>query len=158
MKCRQARRLASSHMTGQPAPSLIPRTVERWLTSRYVFTRLITATAALSILAAILITVFDRKEFPNVWLGLWWAVQTVTTVGYGDITPKELSGRIIAAVLMLVGIGFISLITATVAHTLLTRAGQAAEAARDEVQAASLERIERRLADLERLLREERSR
>jgi voltage-gated potassium channel len=82
----------------------------------------------------------------------------VTTVGYGDITPRELSGRIIAAVLMLVGIGFISLITATVAHTLLTRAGQAAEAARDEVQAASLERIERRLADLERLLREERSR
>jgi hypothetical protein len=73
---------------------------------------------------------------------------------------------------MLVGIGFISLITATVAHTLLTRAGEAAEAtrdqaeaardrveaARDRVEAAALERVEQRLAELERLLREERGR
>jgi voltage-gated potassium channel len=147
------------------SPRLLPRTVERWLTSRYVFTRLIAATVVMSILAAVLITVFDRKEFPNIWLALWWAVQTVTTVGYGDITPKAISGRIIASLLMLVGIGFISLITATVAHTLLTRAGEAAEAtrdqaeaARDRVEAAALERVEQRLAELERLLREERGR
>ena len=75
-------------------PKTMPRTMERWLTSRYVFPRLILTTALLAILAAVLITVFDRKEFPNIWLALWWAVQTVTTVGYGDITPDATSGRV----------------------------------------------------------------
>jgi voltage-gated potassium channel len=138
------------------APRLIPRTIERWLTSRYVFARLVGATVALSILAAVLITLFDRKEFPTVWLALWWAVQTVTTVGYGDITPQAVSGRILAALLMLVGIGFISLITATVAHTLMSRAGEAAEAERDRRVADGLRRVEQRLDEFERLLREER--
>jgi voltage-gated potassium channel len=136
------------------SPRLTPRTVERWLTSRHVFGRLIAATAALSILAAVLITLFDRKEFPTVWLGLWWAVQTVTTVGYGDITPQALSGRIMASLLMLVGIGFISLITATVAHTLMSRVSEEGELARDRETAAAFERLERRLDELERLLRE----
>jgi voltage-gated potassium channel len=137
------------------SPRLMPRTVERWLTSRHVFGRLIAATAALSILAAVLITLFDRKEFPTVWLGLWWAVQTVTTVGYGDITPQALSGRIMASLLMLVGIGFISLITATVAQTLMSRASEEGELSRDRETKAAFERLERRIDELTRLLRED---
>src|SRR5207247_1753965 len=46
---------------------------------------------------------------------LWWSVVTVSTVGYGDVAPKTGEGRLIAVVLMVVGIGVISIFTATVA-------------------------------------------
>jgi voltage-gated potassium channel Kch len=47
--------------------------------------------------------------------GIWWAIVTATTVGYGDISPVTTEGRIIAVVLMLLGIGVIGAFTATVA-------------------------------------------
>ncbi len=47
--------------------------------------------------------------------GLWWAVVTVTTVGYGDHYPVTALGQGVATVLMLVGIGLIGVLTATVA-------------------------------------------
>lgn len=45
---------------------------------------------------------------------IWWAFVTVTTVGYGDVAPTTLAGRIIAVILMLVGIGFLGILTSTV--------------------------------------------
>jgi voltage-gated potassium channel len=142
-------------MAGESSPK-IPRQIERLLTSRRVFIRLIGTTAALVILGGILMSVLDRDEFPSVWLGMWWAVQTVTTVGYGDVVPTQVQGRIIAALIMLVGIGFLSLITATVASSLLARAGEDSAAAQREAAADAFRRIERRLDELEQLLRDER--
>lgn len=49
------------------------------------------------------------------WTGVWWALVTTTTVGYGDITPSTPEGRILAAVLMVSGLGFISTLSATIA-------------------------------------------
>ena len=46
---------------------------------------------------------------------IWWSVVTATTVGYGDITPVTLGGRIVGVLLMLLGIGFIGILTATLA-------------------------------------------
>jgi voltage-gated potassium channel len=54
-------------------------------------------------------------EFASLWDGVWWAVVTVTTVGYGDLYPKTVQGRLIGVVLMFVGVGFVSLLTAAVA-------------------------------------------
>ena len=53
------------------------------------------------------------------WDGLWWAIVTVTTVGYGDRFPVTTVGRVVAVVLMLVGIGLIGVLTATVASFFL---------------------------------------
>jgi voltage-gated potassium channel len=134
---------------------MMPRRIERFLTSRHVFLRLIATTVALVIAAGVLIWIVDRDDFPSVWLGMWWAIGTVTTVGYGDVVPVQTPGRIIAAAVMVVGIAFLSLITATVASVLVSRAG--ADVPENETDiAASLERIERRLESLEREIRSRR--
>jgi voltage-gated potassium channel len=55
----------------------------------------------------------------STWDGVWWAVTTMTTVGYGDLSPKTPEGRLIAIVVMLVGIGFIAVLTGAVAQRFL---------------------------------------
>ena len=52
----------------------------------------------------------------SAWDGVWWAITTVTTVGYGDISPTTLGGRVIAIVVMVVGIGFVAIVTAAAAE------------------------------------------
>lgn len=52
---------------------------------------------------------------------LWYSVVTMTTVGYGDLTPHTMGGRMVAVVLMLGGMGLLSLFTATIASTLVTQ-------------------------------------
>lgn len=54
-------------------------------------------------------------EKMNLSDSLWWSFVTATTVGYGDISPETSIGRIIAAILMIVGIGFIGMLTGTIA-------------------------------------------
>lgn len=56
-----------------------------------------------------------RRERVVVWDGTWWAIVTVTTVGYGDVYPTSVSGRIVAIIVMLVGVGFLAVLTATIA-------------------------------------------
>ena len=51
--------------------------------------------------------------------GLWWSVQTLTTVGYGDVVPEGTAGRLIATVVMLNGIAFLTVITAAVTAVLI---------------------------------------
>jgi voltage-gated potassium channel len=72
-------------------------------------------TIAIVVLAGSVEALVDSGDFPSTWDGIWWAMVTVTTVGYGDIYPKSVDGRIIAMVVMLFGIGFLSVLTATVA-------------------------------------------
>ena len=52
---------------------------------------------------------------------MWWAVQTVTTVGYGDDVPTTAVGQILAAVVMLLGIGFVTVITASITGAFVAR-------------------------------------
>ena len=56
---------------------------------------------------------------PSVWDGVWWAVTTMTTVGYGDEYPVTTLGRVYAVALMLVGIGFIAILTGAIAERFL---------------------------------------
>ena len=86
------------------------------------------------------------KEPWTTWDGIWWAVTTVTTVGYGGLEPHTDSGRIIASAIMLVGIGFVALLTAFIADRFIK--GQ--EEKEDQILAelreirAKLEALERR--------------
>ena len=56
---------------------------------------------------------------PSVWDGTWWAISTMTTVGYGDEFPLTTVGRVLAIALMLVGIGFIAILTGAIAERFL---------------------------------------
>ena len=66
-------------------------------------------------------TLVDHQNFPSVGLGLWWAVQTVTTVGYGDNVPQNVAGRAVATLVMLGGIGFVTVITAAITSGFVAR-------------------------------------
>jgi voltage-gated potassium channel len=84
---------------------------------------LITVATALVVLASgALMRLLDHSEYPTFGRGLWWAMQTVTTVGYGDVTPEKTSGRIVAALVMLWGIAFVSILVAAITSSFVARA------------------------------------
>lgn len=83
---------------------------------------------------------------------LWWALSTVTTVGYGDRYPTTTEGRVVAFALMLLGLGLFSLVTARIA-AFFVGDDQAGEEARQEFR-----QLNERLARVEGLLLEARER
>lgn len=74
----------------------------------------------------------DEKTFPTVWLGMWWALQTVTTVGYGDVVPESSVGRLIASVVLLGGLALLSVVTATITSAFVARAQHSVRTESDE--------------------------
>jgi len=66
----------------------------------------------------------DHAEYSSIWIGMWWVLQTVTTVGYGDYTPKNAIGRILTSLVMLYGIAFLSITTAAITSVFVARAEQ----------------------------------
>jgi voltage-gated potassium channel len=119
---------------------------EHVLTSRRGFRYLALVTAFLVAGAGGVISLVDSSDIPNVGTGMWWAIVTVTTVGYGDVYPHTVAGRIVGSLLMLVGIGFISLLTATIASSFVASDG-AADARIDELL-ETVRRLEQRLEQL----------
>lgn len=89
---------------------------------------------------------------------IWWALATITTVGYGDVVPVSSMGRILGALLMLIGIGVFGVLTANVAAWFVEQNQEAEQKQRDEVreaeQAEVVEELQK-LRDEVRLLREE---
>ena len=83
------------------------KAVARATTPRGAANVIATAATVMTVGAGLLVTVVDRESFPSIGSGLWWAVQTVTTVGYGDNIPMNLAGRLVAVLVMLFGIGFL---------------------------------------------------
>ena len=82
-------------------------------------------TVAITVAGGFLERFLDHQEYPTIGRGLWFALQTVTTVGYGDVTPKQSVGRFIATVVMLTGIGFLAVVTASVTAHWSRAAGDA---------------------------------
>ena len=82
------------------------------------------ATVAVVVAGGALMRLIDHPEYSTIWVGMWWAIQTVTTVGYGDVTPKNPAGRIVAAFVMLEGVAFLAIITAAITSTFVQRASQ----------------------------------
>ena len=136
--------------------NLVERRLERFLREppsvRNAAGVIVVATVVVVVGAGFVITLLDSEEYPSLGIGLWWALQTVTTVGYGDVAPKNVSGRIVGAVVMLEGIAFIAIVTALITSTFVARATREAEAARAKDDLSDRELMEKRFAELERKL------
>ena len=111
---------------------------------------IVTATLVVTIGAGILMTLLDSTEFPDLGVGLWWAVQTVTTVGYGDVAPKDAAGRLVGTLVMLEGTAFIAIVTAVITSSFVTRAQRELDVAQHDEALTDREAMEKRFDELER--------
>jgi len=76
-------------------------------------------TFLVTIASGVAMRLVDGREFPSIGLGLWWAAQTVTTVGYGDVIPHETAGRIVALLVMFDAVGLMAVVAGAVTATLI---------------------------------------
>jgi voltage-gated potassium channel len=83
---------------------------------------IVVATVTTTLVGAALVWIFDSKDFDNFGTAMWWSLQTVTTVGYGDVTPKNGVGRIIGSVVLLYAVAFMSILTAAITTSFVERA------------------------------------
>jgi voltage-gated potassium channel len=111
------------------------------------FRFLVFSTTILVLIAAGVMRLLDSEDFHTYGLAAWWAVQTVTTVGYGDAVPHRTFGRVVAALLMLVAIGFLAILTSIIASSFVVADPETRRRA-DRVEDA-LQRIEERLDRIE---------
>ena len=95
---------------------------------------------------------FASVEKTSVGNGIYWAITTMTTVGYGDITPKTAEGKVLAITVMLVGIGFAALVVGAFADRFINPPVKELELTEEDLLAevreisAQLQRVERTLA------------
>jgi voltage-gated potassium channel len=115
--------------------SLIQRQVRRVANARSVVLGLSVTFVGLAFVGAIAMRIADPDNFPSLGLAIWWALQTITTVGYGDVVPTTGVGRVIGSIEMVIGVSFIAFLTAGVTSTVIQRASVKAQAA----QSAHLE-------------------
>ena len=122
-------------------PSFIERNVRRIANSRSLILGLSLTFFGSAFVGAIVMRIVDPDNFPSLGLATWWALQTVTTVGYGDVVPTTNAGRVIGSIEMVIGISFITFLTAGVTSTVIQRANaraQAVERAHDERDAKTI--------------------
>ncbi len=111
------------------------------------------ATVVVTVGSGFLMTVLDHERFPSIGSGLWWAIQTTTTVGYGDNVPVTYGSRLLAALVMLFGIGFLTVVTAAITSTFVSRSR--VEQLRPDADAPTAEQFrqfDRRLERIEAVL------
>lgn len=127
---------------------------DRTLTARRAAQIIALVTLALVVAAGVLMRYVEPSTFPNVWLGMWWAVQTVTSVGYGDIVPTSVAGRLLAVLAMINGIAFLTVVVATISAAFVETARRQAESRRllDDPVTAELKRLRDKLEEIERRL------
>jgi len=99
----------------------------------------------------------DPKTFHSVWLGMWWAVETVTTVGYGDIVPQQTVGKLIAGFLMLGGLSLIAVVTAAITSGFVSRAQASGRAPGDDPVVSKLDELSEELQAVKAELKQLRS-
>jgi voltage-gated potassium channel Kch len=124
------------------------RFLRKPVTVRRAAGAIVSTTAVIVIASGLLMRVLDHREYRNIFIGMWWAIQTVTTVGYGDVTPKAVGGRIVAALVMLEGIAFIAIVTAAITSTFVARAEHLQDVAAAEDDAAREAGIEAGFAEV----------
>jgi voltage-gated potassium channel len=143
----------------EPQPKArVDQWIDRRLSSKALRPRNAARLIAVIWLAAVVLfgvveRIVDPETFDSVWLAFWWALQTITTVGYGDVVPQETSGKVVGAVLMLGGLSLLSIITATITSAFIARRQADMQASGEDPVMRQLEQIESRLDGIDAELR-----
>ena len=133
-------------MSGQTRlETQLDRAVARATTPRGAAIVIAAVSTAITVAAGILVTLVDHEHYPSIGSGLWWAAQTVTTVGYGDNVPVTVAGRLVAVLVMFLGISFLTVITAAITSTFVSRSS------RVNAETATAEQIRQLDSRLERI-------
>jgi voltage-gated potassium channel len=132
----------ADHAPTGPAGKWLARRVEkRGLRPRVAIYLVLGFWSAAVVIFGVLERLADPETFGSIWEGMWWAVQTVTTVGYGDVVPNQTSGKVIAGILMLGGLSTLAVLTGAITS------GFVAQAQRKQTEAET-ERVMLELRDL----------
>ena len=140
--------------------------IERWLDRAIGRRGLRPRTAAYLVIVLWLIAIVgfgifqriaDPKTFPTIWLAWWWAIQTVTTVGYGDAVPHQAAGKAVASILMVGGLAFLSIVTATITSSFVARRQERQQARGEDPVMQQLARLSEQVTSLEAEVRRARS-
>lgn len=122
--------------------------VNRW-SERLTLVRAIGSIIALALIlvlsAGALARLVEPDTFTSIGLAYWWAVTTVTTVGYGDVVPEDPAGRVVGVVLMLTGLSLIPTLTSVIVSTLVSKRRQGDQDRLEQM----LTRIEQHLERIE---------
>jgi len=135
-----------------PRPKLLENQIDRFqadpasLRNATILT--VTVTVVVVLIGSIVIWLFGGHDYPDLGTAIWFTLQTITTVGYGDVTPDTGFGRVVAGVVMVVAIGFTTIITALITSTFVDAAQRRRRAAEDAVDRARNESIDARMAEI----------
>jgi voltage-gated potassium channel len=113
---------------------------------RYASAAIMSSIVIIVLAGALLMRLFDSDSYPTFGGALWFTLQTVTTVGYGDNPPTSAIGRVVAAVVMLVSIALITVITAVVTSMFIRSISREQDNADRLASTETLARIEASLA------------
>jgi voltage-gated potassium channel len=135
-------RVGTSDLTPGPGrPSLVERRIQKVAEARSVTLGLALTFLGLAFVGAVAIQLLDRHDFSSFGDAAWWALQTVTTVGYGDVVPTTRVGQVVGGIEMVLGVSFIAFLTAGVTSTVIRRSDAAAKQADREDRERETQRI-----------------
>ena len=109
---------------------------------------MIIITIGIVLIGGVIVWVFDSRDFPDLGGALWYTLQTVTTVGYGDKVPTQGFGRLVGATVMVVAVALIAILTASITSTFVEAAQRRHRAGQEAQDQDSAERLHRQLDEV----------
>jgi voltage-gated potassium channel len=145
LTCRGRHRSGESHrLMGLLSDRRLER-INRAMLSGRIIPYLVFVIGVITLAAALAVRVFAGGEFNSFGESVWWAAQTVTTVGYGDVIPDTPFSKVIAVLVMFFGIATVSLVTALITSAVITASQRRVAELRGDPELGALQRIEERL-------------
>lgn len=148
MASNSARMAASAPPPDHRRPALIERRIRKIANARSITLALAATFVGLAVAGAIAIRFLDEKSFPTFGSAFWWALQTVTTVGYGDVVPSGATGKVIGSIEMVLGVSFISFLTAGVTSAVVQRSQDKRQEEQHEQMRQDTERLALALSEI----------
>jgi voltage-gated potassium channel len=109
---------------------------------------MIVITVSIVLVGGVIVWLFDRRDFPDLGSALWYTLQTVTTVGYGDRVPTNAIGQLVGASVMIVAVALLAILTASITSTFVEAAQRRHRAGQEARERDSVEELHEQLAEV----------